>query len=47
MSVQEIIKSRRLELGLTLKEVANALRVSESTVSRYESGDIQDRKSVV
>lgn len=42
MSVQDIIKKRRLELGLTLKEVAKALNVSEGTVSRYESGDIQN-----
>lgn len=42
MKVQEIIKTRRLELGLTLKDVAKALGVSEGTVSRYESGDIQN-----
>ena len=42
MSVQEIIKRRRLELDLTLKQVANALGVSEGTVSRYESGEIQN-----
>lgn len=42
MSVQEIIKRRRLELDLTLKQVAKALGVSEGTVSRYESGEIQN-----
>ena len=42
MSVQHIIKKRRLELGLTLKQVAKALSVAEGTVSRYESGDIQN-----
>lgn len=42
MSVQEIIKSRRLELGLTLKDVAKVLGVAEATVSRYETGDIQN-----
>ena len=42
VSVQEIIKRRRLELNLTLKQVAKALGVSEGTVSRYESGDIQN-----
>ena len=42
MNIQNIIKSRRLELGLTLKDVANALGVSEGTVSRYESKDIQN-----
>lgn len=42
VSVQEIIKRRRLELDLTLKQVAKALGVSEGTVSRYESGEIQN-----
>lgn len=38
----DIIKKRRLELELTLKDVAKALGVSEATVSRYESGEIQN-----
>lgn len=42
MSVQEIIKNRRLELGLTLKDVAKVLGVAEATVSRYETGEIQN-----
>lgn len=42
MEIYKIIKNRRLELGLTLKEVAKALGVAESTVSRYESSDIQN-----
>lgn len=42
MSVQDIIRKRRLELGLTLKDVAKALGVAEGTVSRYETGDIQN-----
>lgn len=42
MDTYKIIKSRRLELGLTLKDVAKALGVAESTVSRYESSDIQN-----
>lgn len=42
VSVNELIKKRRLELGLTLKDVAKALNVAESTVSRYESSDIQN-----
>lgn len=42
MKVQDIIKRRRLELELTLKDVAKALGVAESTVSRYESGEIQN-----
>lgn len=42
METYKIIKKRRLELGLTLKDVAKALGVAESTVSRYESSDIQN-----
>lgn len=42
MKVQDIIKRRRLELDLTLKDVAKALGVAEATVSRYESGEIQN-----
>lgn len=42
MKVQDIIKRRRLELNLTLKDVAKALGVAEATVSRYESGEIQN-----
>jgi transcriptional regulator with XRE-family HTH domain len=40
MEINKIIKSRRTELGLTLKDVAKALGIAESTVSRYESSDI-------
>lgn len=42
MDIQAIIKNRRIELGLTMKEVAKALDVSEATISRYESSDIQN-----
>ena len=44
MEVNNIIKERREQLGLTLKEVAKACEVSESTVSRWESGDIENMK---
>ncbi len=36
----ELISSRRRELGLTLRQVADAVGVSEATVSRWESGSI-------
>lgn len=42
MDVNKIIKNRRIELQLTLKDVAKALGVAESTVSRYETSDIQN-----
>ena len=42
MKVNEIIKKRRKELGLTLKQVAEKLGVSESLISRYESNDVKN-----
>lgn len=41
MSLGERIKSRRLELGLTLEDVAKHLNVNRSTVKRYEDGKTQ------
>lgn len=40
MEMKDIIKSRRTELKLTLKEVADYVGVSEATLSRWESGII-------
>lgn len=42
MEINEIIKQRRKELGLTLKQVAEKLGVSESLISRYESKDVKN-----
>lgn len=44
MTIQNLIKNRRNELGLTLLDIANACGVSEATVSRWESGDIVNMK---
>lgn len=38
------IKSRRLELGLTLEEVGNIVGVGKSTVRKWETGDIENMK---
>lgn len=38
------IKNRRLELGLTLKEVAKLVGVASSTIQRYENGSIDNPK---
>lgn len=40
-SIQEKIKSRRLELGLSLEDVAKELNVNKTTVMRYESKSIE------
>lgn len=44
MDIKNILRNKRKELGLTMKEVADACDVSEATVSRWESGNIGDMK---
>ena len=44
MEVKNIIKNRRLKLGLTMKQLADRVGVSEGTVSRWESGDIENMR---
>ncbi len=38
------LKQRRLELSLTMLDVAKLVGVSESTISRYESGNIRNMR---
>jgi len=38
------LKKRRIELGLTMLEVAKMVGVSEATISRYESGNIKNMR---
>ncbi len=44
MDVKNLIKQRRLELGFTMKQIADACGVSEGTVSRWESGEIENMR---
>lgn len=44
MKINEYLKTRRKELDLKLAEVAKACGVSEATVSRWESGDIENMR---
>lgn len=44
MEIKNVIRDKRLELGLTMKEVAAAVGVSEGTVSRWESGEISNMR---
>ena len=44
MDIKDLIKSKRIELGLTMKELGDAVGVSEATISRYESGQIANMK---
>ena len=41
--INDRIKNRRTDLGLTLLEVADALGVKEATAQRYESGASRPR----
>lgn len=41
-TINERIKKRRLELNLTLAEVADSIGVKEATAQRYESGAIRN-----
>ena len=43
-TLQERLKKRRLQLGLTLAQVADQIGVKEATVQRYESGAIHNIK---
>ncbi len=44
MDIQTIIKNRRIELGLTMLDVAKQVGVSEGTISRWESGNIANMR---
>lgn len=41
MNIADKMRDRRLALGLTADEVAEAVGVSRSNIYRYESGDIK------
>ena len=44
MEISQIIKSRRKELHLTMREIAESVGVSEATISRWESGNISNMR---
>lgn len=44
MNIGEIIKKRRKELNLSLKDIAKKLDVSESSISRYENEEIKNMR---
>lgn len=44
MEIKDLIKSKRLQLGLTLEELGNKVGVSKATVLRWESGEIQNMR---
>ena len=44
MDIGKIIKGRRKELGLTIKDVGKAVGVAHATVSRWETGNISNMR---
>lgn len=42
--MESYLSARRKEIGLTMKEVAEKVGVSEATISRWESGAIANMK---
>lgn len=44
MNIGELIHNRRIELGLTLEEVGDAVGVSKSTVKKWEDGFISNMR---
>ena len=48
INIGKLIHDRRIDLGLTMKELGEKCGVSEATISRYESGNIKNmRRDVV
>ena len=44
MEVKDIIREKRIELGMTMKQLADKVGVHEGTISRWESGEIANMK---
>ena len=44
MTIGEMIRDRRKELGLTQDDIARTIGTTKATVSRWESGDIHKMK---
>lgn len=44
MEIKDLLREKRIELGLTMKELAAKVGVSEGTISRWESGEISNMK---
>lgn len=44
MDIKDVIHSKRIEHGMTMKDLATAVGVSEGTISRWESGEISNMR---
>ena len=44
MGIKDRLKKRRRQLGMTIEDVARLAGVSSATVSRWETGDIENMR---
>lgn len=44
MEIKDKIRTRRLQLGLTMEELANKVGVAKSTIKKWESGQINSMR---
>lgn len=44
MDIRNLLRSKRLEKNFTMRELADKIGVSEATISRWESGDIENMR---
>ena len=44
MDIKDILHNRRIEAGMTMKELSQKVGVSEGTISRWESGEIANMR---
>ena len=44
VNIGKLIHDRRIDMDLTMKELAERVRVSEATISRWESGEIKNMR---
>lgn len=44
MEIKDIIHNKRVKRGMTMKDLASAVGVSEGTISRWESGEISNMR---
>lgn len=47
MEVKDKLKNRRLELRLSMEDLAKKIGVTKSTISRWESGEIGSMKQTI
>ncbi|MBR2255858.1 MAG: helix-turn-helix domain-containing protein [Blautia sp.] len=44
MEIKDILRNKRIEMDMTMKELAEKVGVSEGTISRWEAGEISNMR---